>query len=328
MIWVLPALVLLVIAGVRYVTGMPGRSYRGALAPLTHEEQRTRDRLSEHVRVLAEEIGERHVWRRDALERAADYVEASLTSAGLGVRSQEYVVDGTRVRNLETEIAGRDHSPQVVVVGAHYDTVTGSPGANDNGTGVAALLELARRWANRRPQHALRFVAFVNEEPPFCFTRAMGSRVYARRCRERHELVVGMLSLETLGCYSELRSSQRYPFPFGLLYPRSGNFIGFVANLTSRRLVRRCVAAFRRHTAFPSEGTAAPGYLPGIFWSDHWSFWREGYRAVMITDTAPFRYPYYHTPEDTPDKIDFARTARVVIGLDAVVRELAGGDDS
>jgi hypothetical protein len=133
-----------------------------------------------------------------------------------------------------------------------------------------------------------------------------------------------MLSLETIGYYRDAPGTQRYPFPLGFFYPRTGNFIGFVGNLSSRRLVHTCVAAFRRTTRFPSEGAAAPGYLPGIFWSDHWSFWREGYEALMVTDTAPFRYPYYHTPVDTPDKVDYDRTARVAVGLAAVVQELAG----
>lgn len=324
-IWLVVIIPLLIVTGVVYVTGMPGRSHRGELTPLSDNGKRARDRLTEHVRVLADEIGERNVVRAESLSRAAGYIEESLTSLGLRVDEQAYVVSGTPVRNIEAVVPGGARSREILVVGAHYDSVVGCPGANDNGTGVAALLELARSWATRRPRRTVRFVAFVNEEPPFCFTGAMGSLVYARRCRERREHVVGMLSLETIGCYSDRRGSQRYPFPFGLLYPRTGNFIGFVANLSSRRLVRRCVGAFRRHTAFPSEGTAAPGYLPGIFWSDHWSFWRKGYQAVMVTDTAPFRYPHYHTPADTPDKIDFDRMARVVAGLDAVVRELAGG---
>jgi Zn-dependent M28 family amino/carboxypeptidase len=322
-IWALVVLLALGLLGIRYVTGMPGRTHRGFL-PLQPEARRVRDRLEQHVRVLADEIGERHVWRVDALNRAAGYIEASLSAAGFAVRSQEFVVDTTPVRNIEVELVGHGWPRQVVVVGAHYDSVVDCPGANDNGSGIAALLELARAWVSREPARTLRFVAFVNEEPPFCFTRGMGSWVYARRCRERREHVVGMLSLETIGCYLDHRGSQRYPFPFGLLYPRTGDFIGFVANLSSRRLVRQCVGAFRRSTAFPSQGAAAPGYLPGIFWSDHWSFWREGYRAVMVTDTAPFRYVHYHTSTDTSDRIDYDRMACVVLGLDSVIGALAG----
>ena len=169
----------------------------------------------------------------------------------------------------------------------------------------------------------VRLVAFVNEEPPFCHTDLMGSRVYARRCRARDENVVAMLSLETIGFYVDEPGSQKYPFPFSLFYPDTGNFVGFVGNLGSRSLTRRSIRAFRESTDFPSEGLAAPGWIPGIGWSDHWSFWQEGYPGVMITDTAPFRYPHYHTPQDTPDRIDYDRFARVVMGVSGVVEALA-----
>ncbi len=323
LVWILIAIVIVLVGGIRYVTAMPGRSYRGDLPPLSDHTATLSARLRSHVATLAAEIGERHLHRPKALERAARYVEDSLEGLGYAVERHPYAVGGHEVRNLVAERPGAS-STDVVVIGAHYDTVPGCPGANDNGTGVAALLELARCWVSRRPVHTLRFVAFVNEEPPYCFTNSMGSRVYARQCRRRGDRVLGMLSLETIGCYSNRAGSQAYPLPFGLLYPRTGNFIGFVANLSSRRLVRRCVRAFRECVAFPSEGTAAPGYLPGIFWSDHWSFWREGYPAVMVTDTAPFRYRHYHTPGDTLDKIDFASMARVVSGLDGVAIALAG----
>lgn len=151
----------------------------------------------------------------------------------------------------------------------------------------------------------------------------MGSYVYARRCRERSENVLAMLSLETMGYYSDEPGSQKYPPVFGALYPSEGNFIGVVGNVRSRQLVRQVVRIFRSHTDFPCEGAALPGSITGVGWSDHWSFWQERYPAVMITDTAPFRYPYYHHPQDTPDKVDFEKMARVVDGLEHVVERLA-----
>jgi len=208
-------------------------------------------------------------------------------------------------------------------VGAHYDSVSGSPGANDNGSGVAALMEVARLFAQKRFARTVRFVAFVNEEPPFFQTHQMGSWVYAMQCREKKEKIKAMLSLETIGYYSDQMKSQYYPFPFSLFYPNKGNFIGFVGNLSSRNLVRRCVESFRKHTQFPSEGAAAPGWITGIGWSDHWAFWKEGYPAVMITDTALFRYRHYHSITDTPDKIVYDRTAQVVAGISRMVAELA-----
>ena len=321
---VLVTIVLVIVFAVWYATAMPGSPFRGTLPPLSQSEREIRDRLAMHVEVLASKIGERNVWRMQALDAAARYVEQTLEQLSYRVGSQSYDADGMVVRNLDAERWGRGRPDEIVLVGAHYDSVFGCPGANDNGTGVAAMLELARMFADRSPDRTVRFAAFVNEEPPFCFGRSMGSRVYARRCRKLREKITAMLSLETIGCYRDDRDSQHYPFPFGLFYPRTGDFIGFVGNLSSRQLVRRCVAAFRRHAEFPSEGTAAPGYLPGIFWSDHWSFWRERYKAVMVTDTAPFRYPQYHMPDDTPDRVDYERTARVVLGLCGVIEELAG----
>jgi hypothetical protein len=164
----------------------------------------------------------------------------------------------------------------------------------------------------------------VNEEPPFYLTGEMGSLVHARLARQRGEAIVAMLSIETVGYYTDAERSQHYPFPFGLLYPSQGNFVGFVGNLGSRGLVRRAIGAFRRAAAFPSEGLAAPAFIPGIGWSDHWSFWQQGYPAAMVTDTAVFRYGPYHTKADTPEKVSYDALARVVAGLERVVADLAG----
>jgi Zn-dependent M28 family amino/carboxypeptidase len=226
--------------------------------------------------------------------------------------------------NVEAEIAGSERRDEVVIVGAHYDSVEGTTGANDNASGVAAMLALARTLAMRHPRTTLRFVAFANEEPPYFQTKDMGSVVYAERCKQRGERVVAMLSLETIGFYSDARGSQKYPPPLAALYPDTGNFIGFVGDRSSAALVRRAVATFRGATRFPSEGAALFAWLPGVGWSDQWSFWQAGYPAIMVTDTAPFRYPHYHTVADTPDKLDYDRMARVVTGLQRVVEDLAG----
>jgi Peptidase family M28 len=302
---------------------MPGRSYAGAFQPLRADEMTLRDRLRQHVRILAGDIGERQLWRPAALARAAQYIEATWQAQGYQVVRQPVVAEGKTVYNLETELSGGLRRAEIVVVGGHYDAVLGSPGANDNATGTAAVLELARLLAGQQLARTVRFVAFVNEEAPFFQTDAMGSWVYARRSRARGEQVVGMLSIETIGFYSDVVSSQHYPFPFGLFYPRTGNFIGFVGNIASRALVHRSIAAFRQHTPFPSEGVAAPGWMTGIGWSDHWAFWQEGYPGVMVTDTALFRYAPYHTREDTPDQINYEHMARVVAGLARVVTTLA-----
>jgi hypothetical protein len=302
-----------------FMSSLPGKSHAGPLPPATEPERELARELRRDVEKLAGEIGERNVARPDALAQAADFIEQSLSDAGLLPRRQSYDVGAVRCHNLEAELAG---SSEIVVIGAHYDSVIGAPGANDNGSGVAATLALARRFAREHPRRTLRFVLFANEEPPHFQTADMGSVRHARRARERGEQIVAMLSLETLGYYSDAEGSQSYPPPVGLFFPSTGDFVGFVSNLSSRRLLREVVGSFRSHTRFPSQGAALPAFVPGVGWSDQWAFWQEGYPALMVTDTAPFRYPHYHTSADTPDKLDYDRLARVVAGLERVVRQL------
>jgi hypothetical protein len=315
---------LLVLAAfILYGTKVPGRSYRGALLPLNDLDRSFKTDLQMHVTVLAGETGERNVFLPAKLDAAADYIRAVFHQLGYSVMEQEFVSQGKTVRNLAVELRGFARPEEFVLFGAHYDSVAGCPGANDNASGVAALLALARHAKSHDFPRTVRFVAFVNEEPPFFQTGEMGSQVYARAARTRGDKIVAMLSLETIGCYSDAPSSQQYPAPFGMLYPDTGNFITFVANYKSRALLHQVISAFRANTQFPSEGAAAPEWIPGIGWSDHWAFWREGYPAVMVTDTALFRYPHYHTSQDTPDKLDYARMARVVSGLSHVLQAIA-----
>jgi hypothetical protein len=305
---------------------MPGSSFFGPTPPLSKNLLELRDALRTHVTVLAGHIGERNMWTYPSLERAAEHIERVFRDLGYSVQFQDYPLDNRRPRNLEVEVRGSTAPNEIVIVGAHYDSVIGSPGANDNATGTAAVLELARLFRDRKPARTVRFAAFVNEEPPFFETRQMGSLHYARRSRERGEKIVAMYSIETVGYFSDARGSQRYPFPFNLVYPDTGDFIAFVGNVRSRSLVRRSIAAFRKHCQFPSEGVASPGWIPGIGWSDHRSFWMHGYSAVMVTDTALYRYPHYHSPEDTPDKVDYSRLAQVINGLADVIGEVASAD--
>lgn len=308
-----------------YVTmiRMPGKSYDAGLEPLDEPTKVLSERLHADVKALAGEIGERSVRHPSGLHAAADRIEASLASSGLSTSRQTYDVAGVACDNVEAEVRGSVLPNELVIVGAHYDSVAYTTGANDNGSGVAAMLALASRFAARKPPHrTLRFVAFANEEPPYFQTPDMGSLVYARRSRARGENVVAMLSLETIGYYSDAKGSQKYPPPLGLAYPSTGNFIGFVGDRSSADLVRRAIATFRSSARFPSEGAAPFAGIPGVGWSDQWSFWQMGYPAIMVTDTAPFRYPQYHSTADTPEKLDYGRMARVVTGLEDVVSDL------
>ena len=304
------------------------------MPPLTQREATLQTVLQQEVEKLSGEIGEHNYSQYRNLVAAVNFLEASLAASGYQVQQQGYQVANQTFYNLEVEIKGTNRSDEIVIIGAHYDSVFGSPGANDNGTGAAAVLELAHAFAGKKTSRTLRFVEFVNEEPPFFWTDNMGSVVYAKRCRDREaskeqsadrgEKVVAMLSLETIGYYSNEEGSQQYPFPLNLFYPSTGNFIGFIGNLASGNLVREAIASFRRHTKYPSEGASLPEKVPGVGWSDQWAFWQQGYPGIMVTDTAPFRYPYYHTSADTPDKVDYERFARVVAGLEGVVADLAG----
>jgi Zn-dependent M28 family amino/carboxypeptidase len=283
-----------------------------------------RDKLSEHVDVLARVIGDRNLLTRyTALESAARYVESALAQIGYQTSAQVYEVADREVRNIEVESHGTSKPEEILVIGAHYDSVPGCPAANDNASGVAGVLELARHFRTISTSRTLRFVAFVNEEPPYFHTELMGSLVYARRCRKQGENIVGMISLETIGCYSDAPGSQTYPLLLRPFFPSRGNFIAFVGDRSARRFVKRVGKLFRLHSDFPMQRAAAPGFIPGIGWSDHWSFSQVGYPALMVTDTAPFRYRYYHTAQDTSDKLDYERMARVVAGVGAVVKELA-----
>jgi len=305
-------------------TKMPGASYQGPLPPLTSTEQALQADLKRHVEELASHIGERNMHHRDALQAAARYVETQLQAAGLTVAREPYEIDGDSASNLVATLRGNSRPDEIVIVGAHYDSIFGSPGANDNASGVAALLCIARALAAEGDNHrTIRFIAFVNEEPPYFQTWSMGSRVHARQAKSRGEKIVAMLSLETIGYYSEDFNSQFFPYHLGIFYPWAGNFVGFVADRNSRELLFKSVEVFRRHTRFPSEGLAAPAWITGVDWSDHWSFWEEDYAALMVTDTAPYRYPHYHTREDMPDKICFDCLTRVTGGLIHVVKVLS-----
>jgi Zn-dependent M28 family amino/carboxypeptidase len=301
---------------------MPGESFSGESPPAPETELKRADELRRDVEHLAVTIGERNLQSYPRLVQAAAFIEQEFRKAGYEVARQEYEVLGMKCHNIEVEIRGAERPDQIVIVGGHYDSVAGTPGANDNASGAAATLALARHFAGSQPARTLRFVAFVNEEPPYFQRDSMGSLVYARRCKQRNENVVAVLALETMGYYTDEPNSQKYPPVVGALFPSEGNFIGVVGNVGSRQLVRDVVQAFRANTKFPCEGASLPGHVTGVGWSDHWSFWQEGYPGVMITDTALFRYPYYHQAKDTPDKIDFQKMARVVDGLEQVIDSL------
>ena len=285
-------------------------------------EEKLATRLQQDVRHLAVTIGPRHYEKPKALAETVKWIDERVKALGYEPSHQVFKVKEQSFTNVELVLEGKGESGEVVVVGAHYDTCGATPGADDNGSGVAVLLELARRFHDQKPDRELRLVFFANEEPPFFATEDMGSRHYARSCRARGLKITGMIALETLGYYSDEEGSQEYPPGLSHIFPGKGNFVAFVSDLSSRAFLKRSHALFIQTLDFPIEKAALPDYLPGVGWSDHASFWREGYPALMATDTAPFRNPHYHARTDLPDIISFDRLARVALGLEGVVAGL------
>jgi Zn-dependent M28 family amino/carboxypeptidase len=308
---------------IAYTIVLPRQPHQGPLPELTDGERELSARLGGHMIAVASKP---HNLRYHAnLEAAASYIEDTLRSFGLTPRAQIFQVAGRDVRNIEVVLEPSEtKAGGGYVIGAHYDSPDDSPGANDNGTGVAALLELARIFADRRPRiRPLRLVFFVNEEAPYFRTEAMGSWRYARSQAEAGEKIEGMIALETIGYFSDAPGSQLFPWPFQHIYADTGNFIAFVGLPGSRLFLGRALGEFRRTTAFPSIGGVAPNFIAGVGLSDHWSFQQFGFPAFMVTDTAPFRNPFYHRVNDLPQNVDYESLARVTTGIARIAEALA-----
>lgn len=279
--------------------------------------------LKRIVSVLSEEIGPRSFIDRENLRKASDFISESFKSYGYKVSFQDYQVEDLKARNIIAEKKGNEGSKRVIIIGAHYDTVIGTPGADDNASGMAVLLELSRLLAKNTFKTRVQFVAFTLEEIPFYKTGRMGSRVYARALKERGEEVVGMICLESVGYYSNKEKSQNFPyFFFRWLYPDKGNFITVVGNIKSRNLAKRIAMILKKNPSLPVETFIGPTFVPGVNWSDHHSFWQEGYQAVMLTGTAFYRNPNYHLGSDRPETLDYSSMAELVKGLTYALSDL------
>lgn len=278
--------------------------------------------LKRHVNTLCSDIGARAPFLGHGLLAAQRYIEAAFADAGLTVERQSYDYFEREVANVIARPRAQRRADGYYLIGAHYDTVPGSPGADDNASAVAVMLELARRVTD--PPLPLRFVAFTLEESPAYQTRDQGSRVYAAKAKAAGDRILGALVLEMVGYTSE---KQRYPAALRWAgYPHTGDFIGVVGDWRSRRLARRVLNGFRRNPRLPAERLTVPfkGWiLPATRLSDHASFWDAGWPALMITDTAFFRNPNYHTARDRPDTLDYAFMAELVLSLELALREIA-----
>ena len=304
-----------------------GLVWSGNPSEAVREEAPVRAALSSIVRTLAGDIGPRSYKDPVNLNAAAEFISQRLALFGYEVTAQPYQVRDLAVRNILAERRGTEQPDRVIVIGAHYDSVVGSPGADDNASGVAVLLELARLHAQTGFRKTVRFAAFTLEEPPFFRSRHMGSRIYARSLKERGEQVEAMLCLESVGYYSQKQGSQSFPFLVFWLrwrYPTTGNFITIVSNADSQPLQTQVRDVLTAHMDLPVETYTGPWWIPGVDWSDHGSFWSEGYPAVMLTDTALFRNPHYHRSTDLPDTLDYRAMTDLVRGLSRALTALDG----
>lgn len=277
------------------------------------------------MHALAGEIGPRGMFRPHALRAAAEYIRGEMQRMGYAVTAEPVIASGRVSHNLIAERPGTEPDGGIWLAAAHYDTVASTPGADDNASAVAALLEMARDFTERAPRDTMRFAAFTNEEFPHFASSAQGAMVHAAGCRDRRERIRLMASLEMLGYYNPEPGSQRYPLGLSACYPDTGDFLALIGLLRHGRALRRLVAAFREATNFPCEYLATPFWLPALVRSDHFAFWQHGFPSVMATDTADFRNPHYHGPSDTPDTLDYPALARVTQGLSGAFARLSHG---
>jgi hypothetical protein len=353
---VLVLVLVAVAAGHYYVTRqvrwLPGESFPGMPTRDLHQLEHA---LEVHIQVLAGKIGERSLYKPEGMRAAEKYITEQFSWFGLDPQVQHYSVEAKLIQqtterlrrhygswlheqlpaypnelgdaalnNIWVEIPGSVNPERLLVVGAHFDTVGNSPGANDNGSGVAALLELARALSSARPQVTVILVALSAEELPIGGVEGeSGSSVFLDHLLERNRIPFAMVSLETMGYYSDEEGSQKYPAPLDLYYPSQGNFVAFVSDSTSREFVRDFGGRFRHHAEIASQGATLPvGLVPDVLRSDHETYVLRGIPGMMVTDTANFRFPHYHSSNDTLDKVNIEKLARVVQGLIGAVYDI------
>jgi len=251
----------------------------------------------------------------DQLRKCETWIIQKWQSQGYPVRRYDASFGGKQYYNIEIEIPGTTAPSEIIIISGQYDTLPDSPGANNNGSGMAVLFQLSKLLQNYHPQRTLRLIAFVNEEDPFFGTEIMGSYIYAKGCFERKEDIKVMLSMDAMGIYKDSPGTQNLPFPFSMFYPDSGNFLAFIGNLPSRIYVKEVTAGFKKGSSFPIEAGVAPEWVKGVTWSDHGSFWKFGYPGMQITDTGAYRSASHTNKEDTMEKINFDALSRIVVGM-------------
>lgn len=320
-IFIYISIILFLIVCCYAMTYMPGKSYNGSFPSLTANQIALANKYQEQLENFS--VKPHNSQNLSELKKVENYLENQLKEIGFkDVVVQKYL--DMEAKNFEVTIEPKDEVKNTIVIGAHYDSADISPGADDNGSSVVILIELAKRFKEKfDTKHTrIRIVLFANEEPPFFGVGLMGSKLYAKSLIEKKENITAMYALDALGYYREEEGTQHYPYMFSPFYPSKGNFVAFVGNLHSRSLVVNTLSSFRKNAKFPSEGISALGNIPGISYSDHRSFYQYGIPALMITDTAFNRNPHYHTAQDTIDKLDLGKMAQLTDELEIMFRDL------
>ncbi len=287
----------------------------------SQEDLKMAERLKQRVKYLSGDIGIRDYIYYENLQKSAEFIEREFKDLGYETEVLAYKINNQVFKNIIAYRADR-RGADTIIVGAHYDTCS-NPGADDNASGVAGLIELASQLKNEELNSTVKFIAFVNEEPPFFMSQDMGSSVYARRAKKQGEDIRGAIILESIGYYREDRNSQEYPPPLGIFYPNRGNFITMVSNFPSAHILKVLSRAFKKASSFPLECFTGPTFVPGVSFSDNWSFWQEGYPAIMVTDTAFLRNPNYHSQGDSYKSLDYERMSLVIKGLKSAIIDFA-----
>ena len=328
-----------ILAGLLGSAGCSMAKYEpGKLPEITQGEKAMAGAIEKDLKFLTVEVGERNAWKYENLNKTADWIEGQFREMGYAVRRQSYqathqkgpeemkkFLENKPFANIEAEFKGSGDG--IIVIGAHYDTVSGSPGADDNGSGIAVMLETARRMAGDRCKKTVRFVAFVNEENPFFNSEDRGSLVYAKSCKQKGERIDGAICFDMLGYFRDEKRTQGYPISAGKwVYGDRGNYVMFVGNLQSWDMTDRAARAFWEKASINCERFVYPDFIETDGSSDMASFWEMGYPAVLATDTAMFRNGMYHSYLDKMNVLDMDKLGRVGMGMLGVIRELAGSD--
>lgn len=308
---------------VAFMTQMPGQSVPVASGALTDDEATLKDRLKNHVDAIAMDIGARGHGYPGPSSETVRYLSTQLKRARFDVRETTFDSKGMPAVNLEGTLMGTRKKDEVLLLGANWDSQGKSPGADDNASGCAVLLEIARMIGDTASERTVRVVFFGNGAGPFAGGENSGAWTYAREAHKRGDKIVTMLDFDCLGNYRDTPGSQSVPFPLSTCYPSSGNFVLFGGDLGVRDLVRRAVGEFRKMGRFPCHGVALPGFIPGVLDADFGAFTHFGYPAFVVTDTGKYRYDKVGTLWDTVDRLDFDKMARATTGILRVVNAMA-----